>query len=197
MNQYQISNSIPKHHAVNLGAIFAAADVLGLDLNLIAKNLEDYKQVAGRGQEIFVNYDGKNIRIIDDSYNANPASMKAAIDHLSSLKSKRKIAVIADMKELGDSEVVLHEEIGEYINQIDIDLVITVGKLSENIFNVLKDSKRLQHFDDKHSMQKAILSLLQDGDLLMLKGSKSTLMYEVVEYIKSIDTKNGTAETVV
>jgi UDP-N-acetylmuramoyl-tripeptide--D-alanyl-D-alanine ligase len=190
MNQYKVNNSLPKHHAVNLGAVFAAADSLGLDLSIIAKNLENYQQVDGRGREILVNHNGNNIRLIDDSYNANPASMKAALDHLASLNGKRKIAVISDMRELGEKENLFHQEIGEYINQIDIDLVITLGILSENIFNSLNESKKLQHFSNKNQLQQEILNLLENGDIVMLKGSKSTLMYEVAAHIAKFAVKN-------
>jgi UDP-N-acetylmuramyl pentapeptide synthase len=186
MQNYDIiNNSIPKHLAVNIGAIFAASQFLGLDLRLVASNLENYKPIKGRGMESEISYDSKIIKLIDDSYNANPASMKAALDNLASKNAHRKIAIISDMRELGEAEIEFHREIGKYINQINIDAVITFGSLSKYIFDVLDDSKKLEHFSDKNTLQNKIKDILKDGDFVMLKGSKSTLMYEIAEFLIS------------
>ena len=186
MQNYDIiNNSIPKHLAVNIGAVFAASEFLGLDLRLIASNLKNYKPIKGRGMESEISYDNKIIKLIDDSYNANPASMKAALDNLASKKARRTIAIISDMRELGEAEIELHREVGKYINQINIDFVITCGSLSQYIFGVVDDAKKLKHFSDKNTLQNEIKDILQDGDFAMLKGSKSTLMYEVAEFLIS------------
>ena len=187
MKTYIINSSIPKYHAVNLGAVLVASEFLNLDLHTICSNLENYKPIAGRGEEIEIRYNDKVITLIDDSYNANPASIKAALDNLASKKAKRKIAVISDMLELGESEVRMHQEIGEYINNLEIDLVLCMGKLSQNIFDALDHSKKGKYFTNKEALQTEIMTWLQDGDLVMLKGSKSTLMYKVADWMKTVN----------
>ena len=181
------SHNIHRHQAENLSAIFASCDALGVDLEKVSKNLSNYESIAGRGKILDIQIDNKNITIIDDSYNANPASMKAALDNLSNhLKQGRKIAIISDMLELGPTEVELHSDIGSYINDLDIDLVITMGILSKNSYDKLDSSKKLHHFNNKDELQLNILDFLEDGDILMLKGSKGTLMYKVVEYLNNL-----------
>jgi UDP-N-acetylmuramyl pentapeptide synthase len=178
-------HNISKHQAQNLSAVLASCNLLGLDLNKISKNLSKYEAVAGRGKILDIQIDNKNITIIDDSYNSNPISLKAGLDNLSNYSKRkgRKIAILSDMLELGEGEVKFHSDIGVYINGLNIDLVITMCDLSKNIYDNLEDTKKLGHFTDKDSLNATILNILMDGDIIMFKGSKSTLMYKVLEYL--------------
>ena len=141
-NLYKISCDIPKHHAINLGSIFLACEFLNLNLSNVSKNLENYSPIVGRGKNIPLLLNNKNIILIDDSYNANPASMKSALENLSLQKSKRKIAVLSDMRELGDNEDLMHKDVGLYINNLDIDYVITSGVLSKKRWNTHEQTNK-------------------------------------------------------
>ena len=114
---------------------YSIANHLKINDDLIQKSLKSFKLPNGRGK--MIKY--KNCNIIDDSYNSNPSSVRLGLTRLSEMKNfKRKIVIIGDMLELGKDAANEHRKIGKYINQINIDLVITYGRLmyeTHNQFN--------------------------------------------------------------
>ncbi|MEA4972130.1 MAG: UDP-N-acetylmuramoyl-tripeptide--D-alanyl-D-alanine ligase [Candidatus Metalachnospira sp.] len=118
-----------EHMVLNALAATAVGYIRGLDINMIKDGIENFIPTGKRMEIIELNNGAK---IIDDSYNANPVSMKAAIDVLASCDGL-KIAVLGDMGELGDYAAQMHSDIGRYLAEKKIDGVITVGVLSENI----------------------------------------------------------------
>ena len=141
--------------------------------------LESFKMPPGRGEILSLN----KIKIIDDSYNANPESVKAALDHLNCFKQYRKFFVFGDMKELGDNEESYHAEVGQYaIGKADIFL--TVGKLAGNAQSNSNNFALSLHFNDNFSLLEKLNELLTDGDIVLIKGSRSMQLDQLINELK-------------
>ena len=144
--------------------------------------IEDFVLPKGRGQIYSLS---KGIVLIDDTYNANPESVKAAIDNLARHKTKgRKIFIFGDMKELGENEIDFHKEIANYCEG-KIDGIICYGDLAKNTFNNSKSISLRLHFDNKDALVAEVCSLLENDDIIMLKGSRSMELDSVAEDIKN------------
>lgn len=174
------------HNVVNATAALGAACVLGINVEASIESIADFKGVKMRQQISQVS----GVTIIDDSYNANPDSMKAGLKVLADYAVKtggRKIALLADMKELGDNEVFYHEEIGEFAAEMPINLLLTVGTLAENISKTCKagnETITTIHFENNVQAAEYLNSNLKVNDILYVKGSRSMALDEVVKAIK-------------
>jgi UDP-N-acetylmuramoyl-tripeptide--D-alanyl-D-alanine ligase len=113
----------------------------------------------------------KGITIINDSYNANPSSMKAALSTLAEIPAKRRIAVLGDMLELGPGSKKYHQEIIKFAKKLGVDIILPVG---DHFPSALKN---------KAEAIKKLKSLLKDGDAILIKGSRGMRMEEIVEAI--------------
>jgi len=179
---YKISAS-SKTMIFNSLIIAAALDLLTKDLNLGLIELSKIENIAGRGKAFDVFFDQKTITIIDDSYNASLPSMLAGFEYATELKNalkkKRVIAAIGDMLELGEKSVELHNEIAKYLNELKIDFVVAVGQrmteMTKNLTNPYKN------FFDSTLASLEIQNLVQDGDILYVKGSRGTKMEKIIE----------------
>ena len=169
------------HNVMNALAATAAALAMGAPLAAITKGLEDYAGVKGRLQHLA----GLNgAVVIDDSYNANPMSMKAAIDVLMA-KSGKKIIVLGDMGELGENEAELHAEIGVYARTAGADALFTLGNLSEGMtkaFNVNNDA-RATHYLSVSALTADLIKKMQPDTTVLVKGSRFMAMERVVNEI--------------
>ena len=155
-------------------------DFNGSDLK-VESLLDSFEMPLGRGDVLSIN----NIKIIDDSYNANPESVKAALDHLNSFNGHRKLFVFGDMKELGDNEVNLHTEIGQYAEG-KTDIILTVGKLAENAQSNSNNFALSLHFNDNISLLEKLTELLKDGDIILIKGSRSMQLDQLINELKNV-----------
>jgi UDP-N-acetylmuramoyl-tripeptide--D-alanyl-D-alanine ligase len=123
--------------------------------------------------------------IINDCYNASPLSMKKAIDTLKLIASKnngRSVAILADMLELGDDSEKLHFEIGQYLKEKDINLVVAIGKLSKQICCGFLPDKSY-YFDDKKDLTGKLQNFLKAGDVILIKGSRSNRLESLMDFI--------------
>lgn len=179
--QYHIRLNVPGIHNVkNTLAAVAAADYFKLDLNKVIEELAAYKGVAMR-QQITRSCD---VTVIDDSYNASPDSMKAGLDVLESIDvSGKKVAVLADMLELGEKSNEYHYDVGSYLAGKNIDLVILYGKLSDNIGMGVRDNSDITviKFDTREEINKYLAENLKAGDAVLFKGSRGEKLNECVE----------------
>ncbi len=174
-----------EHNVINCGLAMAAALKCGITLAEGKKALNGIEITKGR-----LTIKEKNqIKIIDDSYNASPDSMKAAIDVLCSIKAKRKIAFLGDMLELGKLSENSHYEVGEYVGGKEIDLVVAIGTEAEKIF--LGAKKRRKHIDgselkvihykDRCDVIYDLDKLVKKGDAVLFKGSRGMKLEEIIE----------------
>lgn len=173
-------------YTLNVGGEYAVWDALlaietallyGLAPHEIQEGLKTYKQIEKRFEEVDVN----GLKIINDSYNANPDSMKAAIKAFLELYDGEKALVLADMGELGENAPQYHKEIGLYLNNFKNLTLITIGDLSKNISDETIHAS--QHFSDKIKAV-AALKQLKKGTTVLLKGSRSMKLEELIEEIK-------------
>ena len=154
-------------------AAVAVGNILDLSKEQILEGLKNIRPEKHR-MEVLI---GKNNSIIiDDTYNANPLSMKAALDTLKILPAKRKIAVLGDMLELGKISQDAHRLIGQYAREIT-DQVIGVGKSA-------KDYQANKYFENKQEIIEYLLSQIQEGDIILLKASRGIALEEVVEALR-------------
>ena len=163
--------------AQNALAVFALSSVLGIDEKLIANRISDFNLPKGRGQILKIN----DITIIDDTYNANPSSMIAGLSRLINRDAKRKIAILGDMFELGQLEQNAHEEIGKFLLNAPIDLIITTGDRMKFAHQILKENKASYWFESKSEIIDYLNKNLVENDLVYLKGSRSMQMEKIIE----------------
>lgn len=178
------------HQVLNAMVALAVADNNGISMEAAAKELETFTGFQNR-QQI---YEMAGIQLIDDTYNASPVSMKAAIDILASMKkAARKIAVLADMKELGEDARRFHYEIGEYLAKRPVDVVVTLGELALEIRKGLENRESLENqdaarqvfsFQNREELETWLYDNLRAGDSVLLKGSNSMKLGEVAEHVR-------------
>ena len=159
--------------------IFNDLKIKDFDENSLMDCFKNFEIPKGRGNVLFIN----KIRVIDDSYNANPESVKAALDYLNRFKEHRKIFVFGDMKELGENGDNLHKEIGQYADG-KANILLTVGKLAKNAQSNSKNFALSLHFNDNFSLLEKLNELLTDGDVVLIKGSRSMHLDQLVNELK-------------
>lgn len=167
-----------EHNVLNALAALAVADHYHVPLEEAAKKLQEFDGFKGR-QQI---YETEGITIIDDTYNASPDSMKAGIRVLSSLRAEgRKVAVLADMKELGEDAARFHHEIGAFLLEQPVDEVVTYGELAKEIAGGIKGKKKTVLFQDgeKDALKAYLKQNLRAGDAVLFKGSNSMKLGEI------------------
>ncbi|MBF0521660.1 MAG: UDP-N-acetylmuramoyl-tripeptide--D-alanyl-D-alanine ligase [Candidatus Omnitrophica bacterium] len=180
-------NSPAQHNIYNALSAICCGRLFKLSYNNISNKLKSFKLTVGRQKILKIG----RTRIIDDTYNANPVSVKSAVETVSALSAKgKKILVLADMLELGTASKALHQEIGEQIAQSAIDVVITTGRFARYINVGLKTKNpRISHFycsdiEDVHGSLKDLCS--KDGDLILVKGSRGMKMERTVEFLTKL-----------
>ena len=178
----------PGHHLVlNSLAVLAAVSLAGADLALAALALNKLKPVSGRGERIYLTVPGGNALLIDESYNANPASMRAAIALLGQApvgKHGRRIAVLGDMLELGPQGAELHRELTKSIEAAGIDLVFCSGPLMRTLWEALPSRARGGYAEAAAGLEPAVLEAIRAGDAVMVKGSLGSKMGPIVKALE-------------
>jgi UDP-N-acetylmuramoyl-tripeptide--D-alanyl-D-alanine ligase len=169
-----------RHWVSNALGVIACAAALGADPEVTARALADFKAPAGRGRQHRLAVSGGAITLIDDSYNANPASVRAALDVLGSATG-RKLAALGDMLELGDHAPMLHAELASPIATSGIDRVYTAGRAMRHLHETLPSARRGVHVDDAAKLLPVIEAELRPGDTLLVKGSLGMRMGRIIE----------------
>lgn len=178
---------IPGRHNAYNGVLAVAAGVsCGISMKQAAEGLLKMEITDKR-----LSIKGKNgMKIIDDTYNASPDSMRAAIDVLAATKGFRKLAILADMFELGENSDRFHMEVGRYAAENDIDIVIAVGKnakfIADGAMTKLAE-KNVIYYETKELLIKDIGSMISSGDVILVKGSRGMAMDQVVKKIMEMD----------
>lgn len=162
------------HNQANAACATAIAHSLNINNDDIKKGLEEFTPAHGR-LENMGKIDG-NI-IINDSYNANPQSVKAAIDVLTSYQGATTL-VLGDMAELGDKSIKLHQQVGAFAKQNNISHLLTIGKYSEYASNAFSDN--VSHFDNIDSLKNALLKDWQRFGTILVKGSRSMHLEDLI-----------------
>lgn len=161
-----------QHNVMNALAAIAVCSQCGMTMEEAARGLKTFNGFKGR-QQIF---SGERYTILDDSYNASPASMKASLNVFKTLKpGMRHVAVLADMKELGDKVMEYHHEIGVHTAETGVDLVVTLGEACHALAEGVKavSNTPVAEFLKKEEMVAYLDENLKDGDCILFKGSNS------------------------
>lgn len=179
-----------KFHVMNALAAAAAAFSLEIDLGMIIAGLEAYRPLAGRMQTRML---AEGIVLLEDYYNANPLSMKAALEALSSYSEKgRRIAILGDMLELGDSSEMLHRQVGEVAVEC-CDLLMAFGAKARDIADAATNAGlqgEAVTFDQPEELVNWLLPRLQPGDRLLIKGSRGMRMERIGEILDAAWQRN-------
>lgn len=192
-------NAAGKHLAKNALAVLGVASLAGADMEKTIAAIASIEPEAGRGKRHYLKNKYGNFILIDESYNANPASMKAALEVLGSAKPGargKRIAVLGDMLELGETSEKLHRELAVIIEDLKIDKVYTVGKLINVLGEEIGNKKHVGHYATWEKAKTALVKNLRSGDVVMLKASNGLGFAKLVSALsktferKSVTDKN-------
>ncbi|HEX2020235.1 MAG TPA: UDP-N-acetylmuramoylalanyl-D-glutamyl-2,6-diaminopimelate--D-alanyl-D-alanine ligase [Aurantimonas sp.] len=176
-----------RHMAQNVLAVLGAAKLAGADVQAVAAALGSWRAVKGRGaRHRLAHPGGGTITLIDDSYNANPASMRAALDVLKSEavgEGGRRIAVIGDMLELGSHAASLHAELADAVEAAGVERVYMAGEEMKALDDVLENRVPREWHDSVDELLESLLKEAHAGDVIMVKASKSIGFGPLVERI--------------
>lgn len=184
--EFSVHIPVPGNHMVyNALAAAAVGRQFGLNAGEIKAGIESLKPVGGRTNII----EHQDLTIIDDCYNANPVSMRSAIDVLAYALG-RKIAILGDMFELGEHAEDMHREVGRYGAEKEIDVIICVGKLAANIAEGAREMQagiRVYEFPDRETLLEQLEEILVPGDTVLIKASHGMKFQEVVQSLIQSD----------
>ncbi len=176
------------HFAHNALGALIIAKTLDCDIVQACESLKAWLPGVGRGSIKKINL-GKigSIELIDDGYNANPASISAALNTLGKNKAKRRIAILGDMKELGASEIDYHKKIASLAVISKLDCIHTVGPLMEYLHHILPEERRGFHFKKSIDVVPLLDTILKGGDCLLIKASLSVGMKVIADAISDLE----------
>jgi UDP-N-acetylmuramoyl-tripeptide--D-alanyl-D-alanine ligase len=181
-----------RHLVLNSLAVLAAVASIGGDVRVAALALAKLRPARGRGASITLDVPGGTILLIDESYNANPASMRAALALLGRAElgwgkgsaHSRRIAVLGDMLELGSSGRELHRNLAGAVVSDGVDLVFCCGPLMRALWEALPSSRRGRYAETSAELQAHVLAAVGPGDIVMVKGSLGSRMAVIVKALE-------------
>ncbi|MES1150639.1 MAG: UDP-N-acetylmuramoylalanyl-D-glutamyl-2,6-diaminopimelate--D-alanyl-D-alanine ligase [Dongia sp.] len=178
------------HQAKNSLAVLAAVAAFGLDVAQGAAALADLKALKGRGARERLTLATGPITLLDESYNASPASVRAALSLLAGAEPEgrgRRIAVLGDMRELGEQGPALHRALAPDLAAAGVELAFLIGPLIRGLHDLLPENMRGGHWGDSQSAVEPVRAALRGGDVVLVKGSLGTRMAPIVEALRAAD----------
>ena len=178
-----------RHMVMNSLAVLAVAELVGADLALAALALAELEAVSGRGAPIELDLPGGAALLIDESYNANPVSVDAALALLGRAPlgpQGRRIAVLGDMLELGPKGKALHRGLAAPVEANAIDLVFCCGPLMHALWQALPASRRGGYAEDSAALEAQVVPAIRAGDVVMVKGSNGSRMAPIVKALQRV-----------
>jgi UDP-N-acetylmuramoyl-tripeptide--D-alanyl-D-alanine ligase len=176
-----------KHLAINSLAVLLTARATGLPLETAVESLAFFEAQAGRGQRLILETEQGPFTVIDESYNANPTSMRAALALAGALPVEaggKRIAVLGDMLELGPDEATWHAGLAKDVNLNHIDLVFAAGPRMKSLFNALSIERRGAWCETAAELEPKVLAAIHQGDVIVIKGSNGSRMTKIVAALK-------------
>lgn len=172
------------HWVSNALAIIAAVQALGGDLAAAGLALADFEGLAGRGAQYRVAAQDGDLLILDESYNANAASMAATLKVLGGTAAERRIAVLGEMRELGAESDALHAGIAEPLMAAGADFALLVGPGMKALAKALEGSLDYAHVDNAEAALDTLASMVRGGDAVLIKGSNAVGLSRVVDALR-------------
>ena len=176
------------HYVMNSLAVLAAVKTLGGDLGQAVSELRHIEAPAGRGARRRYALAGGPVLLIDESYNANPSSVAAALSVMAQTPREdypRRLVVLGDMRELGVHSEALHKGLQEPIEKAGIDLVLACGPHMAGLYGSLPEALQAGYAPASEGLIAGLIAAVQPGDVVMIKGSLGTRMAPLVEALKS------------
>jgi UDP-N-acetylmuramyl pentapeptide synthase len=160
-------------------------DELFLNYKNIRNFFKTFKPLKGRGIIQKVKKFGKTFYLVDESYNANPLSVKSAVENFSKIRTngKKKYFFFGDMMELGNKSQIYHKKAIKLINNTNINKIFVFGKRTSEVYKFIKKDKRGEIITSIKKFYNRISKILKNGDYLMIKGSNSTKLHKVSEIL--------------
>jgi UDP-N-acetylmuramoyl-tripeptide--D-alanyl-D-alanine ligase len=185
----------PGSHWVSNGlCALTLATLAGGDLRAGADALSQFGAIDGRGvTKAIALPTGGFFTLVDEAYNANPASMAEAITTLSGRAGTRRIAVLGDMLELGANENAYHAAIAENIESANTDLVFCSGPRMKHLWDALSPARKGAYAPTSRELAPHVVNVVQAGDVIMVKGSNGSKMAEIVRALSALGTLSGEA----
>ncbi len=172
-------NALGEYNALNACAAVAVGEICGVEPSSIVDALADISPMQGRGKI----YSSGGVTIVDESYNASPASMTLSLKTLESLPASRRLVVLGDMKELGHLSEVLHRRLGERLAASDIDAVFWFGEEGQNVregFQTVGGKASVKLYDSLETLTQDFVAEIRDGDAVLIKASRVQNLDRVV-----------------
>ncbi len=176
-----------RHMALNAAAAVAAADAAGIDCDKLVEGFSTVTAAPGRGDQLTLSVGGESLLVVDESYNANPASMAAALDLLAETPlpaGGRKIAVLGDMLELGKASKTMHEDLAVPIARSGADLVFLAGPQMVNLRDVLETNRVGGYADNALALGPILLEMVRGGDIILFKASNGLNFARLVKLLR-------------
>lgn len=178
-----------RHLVMNSLAVLGAVKAIGADLARAGMEYAKVEAAEGRGRRHTIEHGGGTFTLVDESYNANPASMRAAIETLGASVPQgrgRRIAVLGDMLELGAKAPAFHAELAEPLVKAKIDLVYCSGPLMANLWETLPETKRGAYGQTSADILEVVRGEVRVGDIVMIKGSLGSRMRPIVDALLAL-----------
>lgn len=177
-----------RHMALNSLACLAVARILGIDPESLRTGFAAFSPPAGRGRQIDLLYDNKKLHVTDEAYNANPASMRAALQlfaEQSTTGDGRKLLVLGDMLELGEHSVQHHQSLVGDINAASADHIFLVGEQMPALLSeLLSEHREVSSHENITTLWPALQASLRDGDRILLKASNGIGLHQLVDKLE-------------
>ncbi len=180
------SEPVGKHILFDMAAAIAAAKSEGIDIETALDTLRNFKCLNGRGEIFETNLpDKKHITVIDESYNANPLSMKYAISSFGErYKNERKVLLLGDMAECGENSNELHSDLAETVEMSSPQKVLLCGTEIKNLYEKIKNKIDCKYYENISDLRSAIGNELTDGDHIMIKSSHSSGLHTITDLLR-------------
>ena len=179
--EHIVVNALGNHNILNSLVAIKIGEIYNISVDKIKRGIFQYQNISRRMEKISFN----NITIIDDTYNASPSSMQSGLISIDEIKDKRKIAVLADILELGDYAKEIHLKIGKVFKELKYDVLIAYGEnmkyLIENAKNYIKE---VYYCKDSTEAEKKVREIMRENDVIYFKGSNSMFVNKIVDDLK-------------
>jgi len=176
-----------RHHVLNSLAVLAACHAAEIDVAEASAALVGHHAQKGRGARFIIGEGRERVAIIDESYNANPASMRAALEAMAQTPRSdfpRRVAVIGDMLELGDEGPALHRALAAAVDGAGVDVVFACGPLMADLFDALPPDRRGGYALSSSELAPMVVDAVIPGDVVMIKGSLGSRMEPIVDALR-------------
>ena len=191
-NSYKLFCPVPAEQLYDALAVVGAAVAVGFSVEKTLEELKNFKVIEGRGNILKVNHGGKNLTIINSTFNANPESIKFALKHLKTVapNKKSRVAILGDVAQLGYHSVELHSELAEPVLDAEPDRILFCGEFMKYPYEAVKNKINAFWFETLDELLAGVEAHLKDGDTILIKSSHVTGLDKVVELLSDSSASN-------